>query len=510
MEMRKYALAIAASMGCAAFGAYLYSRYEIATNNNSPAATTTTVPFESSIGHFVAQTYAPTDFTEAAEQSVNAVVHVKIKKEQKNRQNGYNFGGSMDFSDPFFDFFFGQRPRQRQQPVPRQEKDEDGTNFVLVGAGSGVIISSDGYIVTNNHVIESADKIEVTLNDRTTFDATLIGTDPTTDIALLKIETDGLHYLQFGNSDAIKVGEWVLAVGNPFNLTSTVTAGIVSAKSRTLGGVNEKSNIGIESFIQTDAAVNPGNSGGALVNTRGELIGINTAIASTTGSYSGYSFAVPASIAQKVVQDLKQYGEVQRALLGVSIADVTPELQKEHNLRDVKGVFVAEVSDGGAAKEAGIISGDVIVSVNGESVNTVPALQEKIGTRRPGESVKLGIIREGKSKEIVATLKNVRGTTGIVKLDDDQKLLGATFEPISDSDRENLRIRNGIKVTKLAEGKLKQSGMREGFIIVKANRMGVTSTKDFQQIVATASEGLFISGIYPNGKVAYYAINLEE
>lgn len=499
MEIRKYALAVVASMGCTAFGAYLYSRY-VATTSSQNQSTNVVAPFEQgpSYGHFAAATYAPTDFTEAAEQSVNAVVHVMIKKQQ--RSHSYNYG----YDDPLMQFFFGPRQQQRMQ-TPNIDED----NMAVVGSGSGVIISEDGYIVTNNHVIESADKIEVVLNDRTTYDATLVGTDPTTDIALLKLDATGLSYLTFGNSDAMKVGEWVLAVGNPFNLTSTVTAGIISAKSRSIG-MSASQNMGIESFIQTDAAVNPGNSGGALVSTRGELIGINTAIASTTGSYSGYSFAVPSNIAQKVVQDLKQYGEVQRALLGVQIANVTPEIQKKYNLKSTKGVLVASVSDGGAAKEAGLEEGDVIMSIDGEEVNTVPALQEKVGCKRPGESVKLDVIRDGESKHFVVTLRNVRGTTGVVNLANNDKLLGASFDAVDQKDMQRLRIRNGIKVTKLDAGKLKESGVREGFIIVKANRMPVSSAKDFEQIVATASEGLFLSGIYPNGKTAYYAIDLEE
>jgi len=498
MELRKYALAIVASMGCTAFGAYLYSRY-VATTTQT-ASSTIVAPFEqnSGIGRFAAATYAPTDFTEAAEQSVNAVVHVMIKKQQQKQS--YNYG----YDDPFMQFFFGPRQQQRSQ-----EPDVDEDNMAVVGSGSGVIISNDGYIVTNNHVIENADKIEVVLNDNTTYEATLIGTDPTTDIALLKVEATGLTYLTFGNSDAMKVGEWVLAVGNPFNLTSTVTAGIISAKSRSIGMKNSQS-MGIESFIQTDAAVNPGNSGGALVSTRGELIGINTAIASPTGSYSGYSFAVPSNIAQKVVQDLKQYGEVQRALLGVQITNVTPEVQKKYNLKNTKGVLVASVSDGGAAKEAGIEEGDVIMSLDSEEVNSVPALQEKVGCKRPGESVKLEVVRNGETKHFVVTLRNVRGTTGVVNLANNDKLLGASFESVSREELQKLRIRNGIKVTKLSDGKLKANGVREGFIIVKANRMPVTSEKDFEQIVATASEGLFLSGIYPNGKTAYFAIDLEE
>ena len=488
MKIFKYALAVVAAMGCAAFGAYLYSRVSVQQTN---VPTTVPASFSGQIGQFTAQSYAPTDFTEAAEASVNAVVHVKILQETRQRSYGY--------TDPLYEFFFGPRQQQQQQSEPQ-----------LKGSGSGVIISQDGYIVTNNHVIEDADKIEVVLNDRRTYTATLIGTDPTTDIALIKIEETGLSTLQFGNSDAIKVGEWVLAVGNPFNLTSTVTAGIVSAKSRQMGIINNAQNMGIEAFIQTDAAVNPGNSGGALVNTRGELVGINTAIASTTGAYSGYSFAVPSNIVQKVAQDLKEYGEVQRALLGVSIANVTPEIQKRLNLEKLEGVAVMGVADGGAAKDAGIEIDDIITAVDDENVNTVAELQEKIGRKRPGESVKITLIRSGKTQQYVITLRNTRGTTGIVKLDDNEKLLGATLETLSQSDLQQLHLRNGIKVTKLVDGKLKSSGVREGFIITKANRIPVASVKDFEQIVATASEGLFLSGVYPNGKAAYYAINLEE
>mgnify|MGYP003305176106 CR=1 FL=1 len=495
MEIKKYALAVMVSMGCAAFGAYLYSRYDIATSQNNIAAVDS-MPFQSAIGYFTAQNYAPTDFTQAAEASVNAVVHVRIMKNLQNRTYGYGDG-----MDPLLHFFFGPRQQAPQYPQRPQE----------AGSGSGVIISNDGYIVTNNHVIESADEIEVTLNDKRTFTATLVGTDPTTDIALLKIDAENLHSISFGNSDAMKVGEWVLAVGNPFNLTSTVTAGIISAKSRNIGIIGSGHNqMSIESFIQTDAAVNPGNSGGALVNTRGELIGINTAIASTTGSYSGYSFAVPATIVQKVTQDLKMYGEVQRALLGVQIQDVTSEIQKKHNLKEVKGVYVAAVSDGGAAKDIGIESGDVILSVDGEPTNSTAELQEKIGRKRPGENVKIELIRDGETKHYVVTLRNIKGTTDVVKTNIEDKLLGATFEQISADELSRLHIRNGIKITKLAEGKLKQSGVKEGYIITKANRQPITSVKDFEQIVAQTSDGLFISGVYTNGKVAYYAINLEE
>lgn len=427
------------------------------------------------------------DFTVAAEISVNAVVHVKTVSTVKT---GYQ-------ENPLYEFFFGPRGFSQPQPVE--------------GSGSGVIISNDGYIVTNNHVVNGADEIEVVLNDRRSFKATLIGADPTTDIALLKIDATGLVFLSFGDSDQIKVGEWVLAVGNPFNLTSTVTAGIVSAKSRNIGILaSGGTSMGIESFIQTDAAVNPGNSGGALVNTRGELIGINTAIASRTGSFTGYSFAVPANIARKVSEDLKQYGEVQRGLLGVSIVDVDKQIQERLKLDKVAGVLVAAVADGGGAKEAGIEEEDVIVSVDNETVNTVPQLQERIGRLRPGDKVRIGVIRSGKMKHFTVTLRSIRGTTEIVKVSDKNKILGAIFEEVGVDDKKALRINYGLKIVKLNEGKLKQNGIQNGFIITKANRMPVTSLQDFERIVATANEGLFLTGIYPNGRVAYYAINLEE
>lgn len=489
MELKKYVMAVAASMGCAAFGAYLYSRYEMATEKTYSQVEQR--PFETGIAHYTAANYAPTDFTEAAEKSVNAVVHVKIMKE-----NNYNY----DMQNDFFRFFFGQ-PQQRNN---RRQNDE----FLEAGSGSGVIISPDGYIITNNHVVDGADKIQVILNDRTEYVATVVGTDPQTDIALMKIEATDLQYLTFGNSDAVKVGEWVLAVGNPFNLTSTVTAGIISAKSRNIGIM--KDIVGIESFIQTDAAVNPGNSGGALVNTHGELIGINTAIASNTGSYTGFAFAVPAALAMKIVQDLKQYGEAQRALLGVNIVEVTPQVQKEYGLSSTKGIYVAGLTDNGAAKDGGIQEGDVIMAIDGEEVNTVPELKEKIGTKRPGEKIKVSVERDGKLIVKEVTLKNIKGTTSVVTSVADSKTLGAQLEKISDKERSKYGIRSGLKVKKLEDGKLKEAGVKEGFIIVKANRMPVNSVEDFQQIVATSSEGLFIAGIYPNGRQVYYAINLEE
>lgn len=477
-------VAIASSFG----GAYLYSEFIVDGKGVSLQQTAATDSFDTSIGHFTAASAAPTDFTQAAESSVNAVVHVKVTQAGSVQTYGSD--------DPFYQFFFGPRVQQ-QQPA-------------ITGSGSGVIISPDGYIVTNNHVIDKADKIEVVLNDRRSFNGKLIGTDPTTDIALVKIDAEGLAYLSFGNSDATRVGEWVLAIGNPFNLTSTVTAGIISAKTRRIGIINPDQNIGIESFIQTDAAVNPGNSGGALVNTQGELIGINTAIASQTGSYTGYSFAVPSNIAKKVAQDLKQYGEVQRGLLGVTISEVNNDVVEKLKLSKPEGVYVVNVADGGGAKEAGIKADDVISAVDGKAVNSVPELQEMIGRHHPGDAVKIDVVRDGKQKQFVVTLRNTRGTTGVVQISDKDKLLGATFKSVSDSEQKALQINYGLRIVSLNDGKLKSNGVKEGFIITKANRQPMTSVDDFEKIVATASEGLFLTGIYPNGRVAYYAINLEE
>ena len=321
---------------------------------------------------------APVDFTQAAEMSVGAVVHVKTK---------YNVYGKQ-YVDPFYQFFFG---RPQQQPMQQAQ-----------ATGSGVILSEDGYIVTNNHVIQQANEIEVVLNDKRSFTAELIGTDPNTDIALLKIDAKGLPTLEMGNSDDLKVGEWVLAVGNPFNLTSTVTAGIVSAKARNINILDAE--MKIESFIQTDAAVNPGNSGGALVNTRGELVGINTAIASQTGSYAGYAFAVPTSIVQKVVADLRQFGSVQRALLGIRMLDITSEVQQYYRLNTLEGVYIAEVVSGSAAEKGGVEEGDIITAVDGLKVNSSSELQEKIARKNPGDEVTLTVLRDNKRIDLRVTL----------------------------------------------------------------------------------------------------------
>ncbi len=357
------------------------------------------------------------DFVDAASKTVHAVVHIKAELNQKNQ---------MYFN--FFNDFFGAPNNSYNAPV--------------MASGSGVIISDDGYIVTNNHVVQEAKKLEVTLNDNRTFDAEIVGTDPSTDLALIKIKANNLPYLVYGNSDDVQVGEWVLAVGNPFNLTSTVTAGIVSAKARDINILGDVS--GIESFIQTDAVVNRGNSGGALVNTKGELVGINAAIASNTGSYTGYSFAIPVNIVKKVMEDFMNYGEVQRAYLGVSFREIDSQFASEKNLKDVKGVYIVEVLDNGAAADAGIKEGDVIVKVDNTVVNSKSALLETIGTKRPGDKVTVYVLRNGEPMEFTVTLKNRSGSTAVVKTDD-IKLLGGTFAPITDKEKSSLNIDHGLK-----------------------------------------------------------------
>ncbi len=436
-----------------------------------------------------------TDFTVAAELSVNAVVHVKTM--YPSRQSSYSL-------DPFYEFFFGRPQGQPQQQAPQQK-----------GSGSGVIISPDGYIVTNNHVIDKSTDIEIVLNDKRTYKAELVGTDPSTDIALLKIDAKDLPIIVMGNSDDIKVGEWVLAVGNPFNLTSTVTAGIVSAKARSiniLGGPMK-----IESFIQTDAAVNPGNSGGALVNTSGELVGINTAIASQTGSYSGYSFAVPTSIVQKVVTDLKQYGTVQRAVLGVGIGEITAEYAKENKLESMDGVVIMHVEDMSAAAMAGIEIDDIVTKVHGVVVRKPSELQEQIARYTPGDKITVEVLRNGKKIVLNVELKNRMGTTEIISGSTNLAELGATFKEVPEKMKKELGLRYGIQVKSLKNGGLmKNAGIGNDFIIVKANNRTISSEDDLEEIYKAAQSSnpqdrvLFIAGVYPNGKVSYYAINLAE
>ncbi|MFZ9943800.1 MAG: Do family serine endopeptidase [Bacteroidia bacterium] len=426
----------------------------------------------------------PEGFVAASDATIPAVVHVKTT---------YSVNSGGGYVNPFQDFFWGNRGYNNPQPAR--------------SAGSGVIITDDGFIVTNNHVVENSDKVEVTLHDKRTLQAKVIGTDPSTDLALLKIEDKGLPYLPYGNSDDVKVGEWVLAVGNPFNLTSTVTAGIVSAKARNISILPDQQ-FPIESFIQTDAAVNPGNSGGALVDTEGSLIGINTAIASSTGSYSGYSFAIPVNIVRKVVSDLIEYGKVQRAFIGVSIRDIDSKLAEEKGFKKLNGVYVAGLTDGGAAESAGMEEGDIITMVGGVSVNSSPELQEQVSKFRPGDKVEVTINRGGSIKKLMVTLRNKDGDTKILKEESVSSHLGASFEPLSKEEGTRLGIRNGVKITKLDAGKMRNAGIREGFIIQSIDNRPVATPSDIINILNSKKGGVLIEGIYPNGTRAYYGFGL--
>ncbi|MDE7389234.1 MAG: Do family serine endopeptidase, partial [Muribaculaceae bacterium] len=410
--------------------------------------------------------------------------------------------------DPFYEFFFGSpQPRQRQRQQPQEQQR---------GLGSGVILSSDGYIVTNNHVIDGADRLEVTLNDNSTYNAQVIGTDPSTDVALLKIEAKDLPVIPVGDSDALRVGEWVLAVGNPFGFTSTVTTGIVSAKARSVGASSRGGNMGIESYIQTDAAVNPGNSGGALVNVRGELVGINTAIYSQTGNYVGYSFAVPTSIVTKVVTDIKQYGAVQRAVLGISFRELTPELAKEQGVTAVNdGILVGEVMERSAAMDAGIKVGDVIISINGAPTHNTAQLQGEISKYRPGDHITLGYVRDNKKATVEVTLQNSQGSTSLTKAKD-HTVLGAAFAKLTDDQRRQLRINSGVKVSGVTDGKFRDAGIKEGFVILSINDARVSSPDDIEQIYRSIMQSdatdkvMFITGIYPTGRKMFYAVDLSD
>lgn len=442
---------------------------------------TETVPIQR-VNYPVYSPEASVDFRVAAENSVNAVVHVKTTIKSSQREMGYN---------PFHQFFF---ERERQMPE-------------RMGTGSGVIISDDGYIMTNNHVINNASQVEVTLNDGRSYTAEVIGADPNTDLALLKVNEADLPFIPYGNSEELAVGEWVLAVGNPFNLTSTVTAGIVSAKGRNINILQEE--FAVESFIQTDAAVNPGNSGGALVNTRGELIGINTAIASQTGSYSGYSFAVPVNIARKVVQDILDFGEVQRAFIGVSIRNIDQTIMEKESLSTTEGAFVNGLSEGGAAGEAGIKRGDVIISVEGKEVRNVPELQEKVSSYRPGDVIDVAVLRDGKVLNKPVLLRNRKGNTDLMKRDDNMLVgLGAEFSPIGRSTMSSLRISNGLKITDLSNGKLKNAGIKEGFIITRVDRKPVSTVDELAKVLNNTGDGVLIEGVYPNGRTAYYGFGM--
>lgn len=445
----------------------------------------------------------PVDLTEAAEKACNAVVYIKVV--QKSRKQ------TIEYRDPFEDFFgdfFGRGggTQRRQVETPKRE-----------AAGSGVIISADGYIVTNNHVVEDADDITITLNDNREFKARVIGLDADTDLALLKIDATELPAIVIGDSEQLKVGEWVLAVGNPFNLTSTVTAGIVSAKAR---NISAREN-GIESFIQTDAAINQGNSGGALVNTRGELVGINAMLYSQTGSFTGYGFAIPTTIMKKVVNDLQTYGTVQRAMIGISGVTlheyVDAKKREDENFNvdfgTVDGVYVASVMDDGAAAEAGIKKGDVIVSVDGKKVTKMSELQETTTQYHPGDKAEVGYIRDKRERTATITFRNAKGSMNVIKT---QKVdaLGAEFKELTESQQKTLHLTYGVQVTNLKNGYLKDAGVPEGFIILKANNLNIRSVADIESVFKSAQasdeQTLWIWGKTPAGKPMSFAVYLGE
>lgn len=441
-----------------------------------------------------------TDFTYAAEKTVNAVVYIQVTS---------TVSGGRRSMDPL-EYFFGYGDRQQR---PRQR----------MGSGSGVIISTDGYIITNNHVVEGSDSISVTLNDKRVFIGKKIGGDATTDIALIKIEADDLQPVPFGDSDNLKVGEWVLAVGNPFNLTSTVTAGIVSAKERSAIGRSDDISK-VSSYIQTDAAVNMGNSGGALVNTRGELVGINAAILSQTGDFAGYSFAVPINMAIRVVNDLKKYGVLQRPMLGITMSEPgyiknsdDPEIS-DSKIKVLEGAYVTNFAQRSPAKEAGIVIGDVIIAVDGNKITSPSAVQELILKYHVGDKVKIKVDRYGSEKEFTVELRNAQGNTEIVKAElKSEEILGASFRTISNRIKRDFGINNGIEVTNIKEGKIKEHGIEEGFIIMLVNDQKIETADDLHKIVNkiikenSEEKGLFIKGFYPSTRsTRHYAIDLID
>lgn len=425
------------------------------------------------------------DLSLAAEEVVTEVVHVKTRKE----------GQEYVQLDPY-SFFYGS-PQGRKYKAPDQK-----------GSGSGVVIREDGYIVTNNHVIEGADEVDVVFSNNKSYHAKVVGADPSTDLALLKIEAQDLSPIRLGNSDDLKLGQWVLAVGNPYNLNSTVTAGIVSAKARNINILQRNSKTPpLEAFIQTDAAVNPGNSGGALVNASGELVGINSAIQSPTGSYSGYSFAIPVNIMKKVVNDIMEYGVVQRAFIGVSITNVTSELAEKADLSTLTGVYVNGLSPDGAAQKAGVEKGDVITAVNGNKVKNVAELQEQIGLFLPGDEVAVEVERKQKSKLFTLKLRNNKGTTDLVEAAPKAlATLGANLVAIDTDLQKRLKISHGVQVQQLAPGKLAKAGIREGFIITRIDGKPVADAKEVSEVLNAKNGGVLVEGVYPNGVKKYYGV----
>ena len=449
-----------------------------------------------------------TDFTVAAENTINCVVSIKSYASARQQYQGNRYFDPFEF---FFGPGYGNNTPRRQQPQQQEEE-----KLQPLGLGSGVIISADGYIVTNNHVIKGAEKLEVTLNNNEKYVAKVIGSDANTDLALLKVDAKNLNAITFGSSDDLKVGEWVLAVGNPFGFTSTVTAGIVSAKARNIGEATSQRSNSIDSFIQTDAAVNQGNSGGALVNINGELVGINTAIYSQTGNYAGYSFAIPSSTVSKVVKDLKEYGSVQRAVLGVTYQPLNAELAKKKNITaTTEGLYVASVSDRSAAMQAGLKEGDVITKINGNPVKNSGQIMEQMNKLRPGDKIEITYIRDNKIYTANATLRNDQGSTKLSK-SSSVASLGCGFLTLDDDKKKELQISNGVEVAGLKAGKFRSAGIKEGFIITEINNTPVNSREDVESIYNTIMSSpekrkvMIVIGLHPNGTEDVYAVKLTD
>ncbi len=431
------------------------------------------------------------DFRAASKKVTPAVVHIKIYG------SGGSASGRSDMEELFREFFGSPAPRGGGSGGERP-----------MGSGSGVIVRSNGYIITNNHVIENAGTIRVVMDDKREFEATLIGTDPSTDLAVIKINANDLPTVAFGDSDGLEVGDWVLAVGNPFDLTSTVTAGIVSAKARNINILRNAADLSIESFIQTDAAVNPGNSGGALVDLDGRLVGINTAIATKTGYYAGYSFAVPIALAQKVMQDLIEFGQVQRALLGIRIQNVTDDLVKSENLRKIEGVYVAGAGEGSAAASAGIKRGDVITAINDVVVNSSSELQEQVARHRPGDQIKVTYIRNKKEMTAVVTLQNRMGNTEIVTADEETAAveeIGAVLRPLTPEEKAQIGM-SGLRVEEIKRGRFERAGIPKGFIITHIDKNKVNTLADIKTELEGKRGGVLFEGINPNGERGFYGV----
>ncbi|MBQ9877607.1 MAG: Do family serine endopeptidase [Bacteroidales bacterium] len=483
--MKKNLLIVVASVLLSCITAYAVVRSAMP----EQASVSTSYPTDGSMYRTVnlAQTDYP-DFTYAAESAVDAVVFVKVTIQSRSRGN-YQI-------DPFFEYFFGyggdQQPREQQ------------------GSGSGVIIRSDGYIVTNNHVVQDATKVEVTLNNNKTYEATVVGTDAATDVALLKIDADGLPSIPFADSDALRLGEWVLAIGSPLGeqLRSTITAGIVSAKGRSMP--SNDGSFKIESFIQTDAAVNPGNSGGALINKAGQLVGINTAIVSTTGSFTGYSFAVPSNIVRKIVSDLIDYGAVKRVMLGITGGNLTDELAKELKLSSLDGVYISEVSKGSSADKAGLKKNDVITAVDQAKIATMSSLQEKVNSYHPGDQAQLQIIRDGKLLTVPVTFLEAQSSDVSVAEDGTVAFYGAQLGTPSQETLRRLGARGGVEIKSLSSGKMRDAGATEGFVIVYVNDQLVTKPQDVIDIAKKSRRAIFIEGYTSSGKASYFGFGKDD